>query len=160
MVCSKCGEELPRNEFNYSVEKYRKPLCRSCQQDYEPLKKKFEKQRKRSTPEAMKLYEILVKLGIPAKLEQSDGFKHIDIAIPELRVNIEVDGEHHNFSEKQALADLKRTYYSFKKGYVTLRIPNKLIQKNAYETAKYIKKFLESSEEHFEDELDDEEDLM
>ena len=53
----------------------------------------------------------------------------------------------------------KRTYYSFKKGYVTLRIPNKLIQNNAYETAKYISQFLESIEDQLEDELNDEEDF-
>lgn len=92
-------------------------------------------------------------MGFDAKLEQWDKHKHIDIAIPKLKVNIEVDGGQHNFSEKQALADLKRTYYSFKKGYFTLRIPNKLVQNNAYETAKYIKQLLESSEKQLEDEL-------
>ena len=76
--------------------------------------------------------------------------KNIDIAIPKHKVNIEVDGMQHSYSEEQALADLKRTFYSFKKGYVTLRIPNKLIQEKAYETARYIKKFIEASAEQLE----------
>jgi very-short-patch-repair endonuclease len=159
MPCSKCEQHLSKKEFNYSIENYGKPLCRDCQEEFEPLRRKFEKKCAKSTPEARKLYEILIKMGFDAKLEQWDKHKHIDIAIPELKVNIEVDGGQHNFNEKQALADLKRTYYSFKKGYVTLRIPNKLIQNNAYETAKYISQFLESIEDQLEDELNDEEDF-
>jgi len=155
MGCSKCGDGLTNAELNYSIEHYGKMLCKECQEDYEPLKRKFEKKCVRSTPEAKKLHEILIKMGFDAKLEQWDKHKHIDIAIPDLKVNIEVDGGQHNFDEKQALADLKRTSYSFKKGYVTLRIPNKLIQNNAYETAKYIKEFLNASEEQLEDEFEE-----
>ena len=47
-----------------------------------------------------------------------------------LEQHIEVDGEYHNTRPKQALADLKRTYYSFKKNYFTLRIPNSLVEKH------------------------------
>jgi very-short-patch-repair endonuclease len=81
---------------------------------------------------------------VPAQLEKFDGFKHIDIAIPEAKVNIEVDGSHHNYSTKQALADLKRTYHSFLKGYLTLRIPNSLVKNDFVleETADYIVGFL------------------
>jgi len=46
---------------------------------------------------------------------ERDGYKHIDIAIPEAKINIEIDGVHHNYNAQQALSDLKRTYYSFKK---------------------------------------------
>ncbi|PIZ52341.1 hypothetical protein COY26_04760, partial [Candidatus Woesearchaeota archaeon CG_4_10_14_0_2_um_filter_33_10] len=55
---------------------------------------------------------------------------HIDVAIPKYGINIEVDGEYHNTRPKQALADLKRTYYSYKKGFFTLRIPNSLVEKH------------------------------
>ncbi len=151
MACSKCNNPLTSKVFEYSISHYGIALCRECQEDYEPLKKKFEKQKDRSTPEAIKLYEILIKLGINAKLEQYDKFKHIDIAIPDAKINLEIDGMQHNYSEKQALADLKRTYHSFKKGYVTLHIPNKLIQEHAYETAKYLKMLIEESEDQLED---------
>ena len=155
MTCSKCNGQLSRKEFNYSIEHFSKPLCRNCQKSYAPLEAKLEKKKKKSTPEATKLYNILLKMGIKAQLEQWDGYKHIDIAIPEAKVNIEVDGMQHAYSDKQALADLKRTFHSWKKGYVTLRIPNKLLQEgNLFETAKYIKQLIESSAEQIEKDKD------
>jgi very-short-patch-repair endonuclease len=58
-------------------------------------------------------------------------------------VNIEVDGLQHGFDHKQALSDLKRTFYTSQKGYATLRIPNKLVEKHLEETADIISKFLD-----------------
>lgn len=81
----------------------------------------------RATPEARKLYFALKEKGIHALIEWWDKHKHIDIAIPEADINIEVDGPLHNIKPQQALQDLKRTYYSFKQGFFTLRIPNSLI---------------------------------
>lgn len=81
----------------------------------------------RSTPETQKLCFALQGQGVKALIDFWDGYKHIDIAIPEAKLNIEVDGVQHNKNPKQALSDLMRTYYSFKKGYFTLRIPNSLI---------------------------------
>jgi len=49
------------------------------------------------------------------------------------------------------MADLKRTYYSFKKGYVTFRIPNALIAHHLQETARYIQKIIEASEDQLEE---------
>ena len=158
MSCSKCNKAIQKTEFNYSIERYGIILCRDCQKNYINLERKHRERKKKSTPEAIKLCEILIKLGFDAKLEQWDGYKHIDIAIPEYMINIEVDGMQHQYSEKRALSDLKRTYYSFRRGYVTLRIPNKLIQEKVYETAEYIKKFIETSEEQVE-EIYDEGDL-
>jgi very-short-patch-repair endonuclease len=105
------------------------------------------------TKEQLELYNALKKRGAPAKLEKWDGHKHIDIAIPEARVNIEVDGIHHNTSKKQALSDLLRTYYSFRKGYVTLRIPNILVRdkETLEETADFIIDFLNESNEQLDD---------
>ena len=101
----------------------------------------------KSTPEARQLGDLLRHYGWKVELEKWDGHKHIDIAIVECKVNIEVDGLQHGYSHKQALADLERTYYSFKKGYVTLRIPNVLV--HDYEaqkiTAELINKFLRTS---------------
>ncbi len=70
----------------------------------------------------------LKKKGIPVTLEKWDGYKHIDLAIPKVKLNIEVDGAHHNFESEQALSDLKRTAHSLKKEYYTIRIPNSLIK--------------------------------
>jgi len=120
----------------------------------------------KSTPEARELGRLLKSYGWKVELEKWDGHKHVDIAITEVKVNIEVDGSQHNLSPEQARADLMRTYYSFKKGYITLRIPNVLVRdvRTVEETAKFIDKFLRESdrqletEENYDDDFDDEDD--
>jgi very-short-patch-repair endonuclease len=99
------------------------------------------------TSEVQRLGKLLSGYGWKVELEKYDGYKHIDIAVTEARVNIEVDGRQHHTSTRQAFADLERTYYSFKKGFITLRIPNILVRNPAVidETAKFINKFLQES---------------
>jgi very-short-patch-repair endonuclease len=104
-----------------------------------------------TTAEAIDLYLSLKRRGVPAELEKFDGFKTIDIAVVDARVNIEVDGLMHNSNHKQALADLKRTCYSFQKGYFTLRIPNALIRESLEETADYITDFLMENKNRLRD---------
>lgn len=106
------------------------------------------------TTEAKKLYYELKRRRVPAYLEKDDGYKKIDIAIPKAKINIEVDGQQHNFNPNQALRDLKRTYYSFLKGYFTLRIPNSLIRDYLKETADLIVKILNESHEQLNDDKD------
>ena len=154
--CSVCEGVVSKPEFDFSIKNYGKVICRACQKDYANLKNKHELRKKKSTPEAQKIFDILIKNGFNAQLEKWDGHKHIDIAIPEFKVNIEVDGLQHH-SEKQALADLKRTYHSFKKGYITLRIPNELVRGNyLYDTAKFIMEILRASESQLDKELKEE----
>lgn len=164
--CSKCNEDIMEKEYNYSKEHYGKILCRACQGNNQKIRvSKFSKRGDRvasfkkrgGTPEARELYNVLKIMGIDAELEKYDGYKTIDIAIPSKMVNIEIDGMQHSYNSKQALSDLKRTYYSFKKGYVTLRIPNSLIKNNLHETATYIAGFLKSSEDRLEEDLEEEE---
>lgn len=109
----------------------------------------------KATPEAVKLYNALKKEKVPAYLEKWDGYKHIDIAIPEAMINIEIDGSHHNLHSKQALADLKRTYFSFKKGYFTLRIPNSLIREHLDEVVDLVIEILNESNDQLDSEDDD-----
>ena len=71
-----------------------------------------------------------------------DGNKTIDIAVVDAKVNIEVDCHQHVSNPKQVLSDLKRTYFSLQKGFLTLRIPNALIREYLEETADYITAFL------------------
>lgn len=134
--CIECNRFLEWEVFNWSVNNYGIPLCMNHQ---------YWISESGATDEAIALYIALRLRGVPAELEKYDGFKTIDIAIPEAKVNIEVDGVHHNLQHKQALADLKRTYHSFLKGYFTLRIPNTLIKWSIDETADYIVDFLNES---------------
>lgn len=159
--CSQCKETISEEVYQFSVDHFSRALCREHQKENNPktyTAKRSSKNKPEPTPEAITLYNILKKLGYNAKLEKWDGHKHIDIAIPDLKINIEVDGMQHSYDKNQALADLKRTSYSFKKGYMTFRIPNKLIQEDAYATGKYLKKILESSKEQLEEELEGDED--
>ena len=119
-----------------SYTKHKNGLCLKCYEIKEEIKKvplikkitkKEEKAKAKATPQAKEISDELRKRGIPTFLELWDGHKHIDIAMPQYKINIEVDGGHHNTRPKQALADLQRTFYSYKKGYFTLRIPNSLV---------------------------------
>ena len=130
-LCLECNGTISYQVYNYSCDYFGIPLCMSHQ-------KWIKEQERVSTFSAISLYFALKQRGVPAQLEKFDGYKHIDIAIPEARVNIEVDGGHHNYDNRQALADLKRTYHSFLKGYLTLRIPNSLVEYSLEETADYI----------------------
>lgn len=137
MYCLECNNAISLRVFEYSTEKYGIPLCIIHQEWIELISKQ-------TTYETIRLYFALKARGVSAELEKFDGYKHIDIAIVEAKVNIEVDGGHHIFSNKQALADLKRTFYSFQKGFLTLRIPNSLVydEDDLEETADYIVDFL------------------
>jgi very-short-patch-repair endonuclease len=85
---------------------------------------------KQSTHEAKELRAALEKLGIRVLAEVYDGHKHIDLSIPDARINIEVDGSQHLTDPYQILKDIKRTHYSELLGYETLRIPNSAIHSN------------------------------
>lgn len=137
LYCLECDCPIQRDVYDYSTDYFGIPLCR-------PHQIWIKKQAAISTHPAMQLYFLLKENGVPAELEKFDGYKSVDIVIEEAKVHIEVDGGHHNYNNKQALADLKRTFYSFKKGYITLRIPNSLMRndKDAEETAEYITDFL------------------
>lgn len=118
--CKKCG----------AYTKYENGLCKNCynRRNTSSPRTFGNSTFRQPTPQARKLHDALKRRGIPAELEKWEGHKHIDIAIPSARINIEVDGQHHNFNDEQAFSDLQRTFFSFEKGYYTLRIPNSLIE--------------------------------
>jgi len=97
------------------------------------------KENKKYSKYSENLYKTLLSRGLPVELEKFDGHKTIDIACVPAKLNIEIDGIQHAFY-KQALSDLKRTYYSLEQDYFTLRIPNNLIKKNPEEVASWVEK--------------------
>ena len=129
MYCLECNRSIYSNVYNFSMDRYSFPLCIDHQRWCDNHK---------ATDEAIWLYFLLKERGIPAELEKYDGHKSVDIVVEKAKVHIEVDGGHHNYNSRQALTDLKRTYYAFKKGYFTLRIPNSLIYSNPDETVNEI----------------------
>lgn len=82
----------------------------------------------RSTPEARKLGDYISNFGWNVEPEKWDGHKHIDLAITKAKVNIEVDGRQHALNPVQAFRDQMRDYYSSRKGFETIRIPNSLLR--------------------------------
>jgi very-short-patch-repair endonuclease len=78
--------------------------------------------------EARDLKEALEQRGVRVYVELDDGHKSIDIAIPKAKLNVEVDGIQHLTNPHQIVADLHRGYYSHKKGYNTMHIPNEMIR--------------------------------
>lgn len=87
------------------------------------------------TKEAVDLKKAIEEKGVVVYAELDDGYKHIDLAIPRARINVEVDGIKHLTDHKQILADLSRGYYSHKNGYDTIHIPNEMICKHLQEIA-------------------------
>jgi very-short-patch-repair endonuclease len=130
--CLECNQSLTEGVIEFSTNNFGISLS----MQHQDWKRQMQSQ---TTFEAIRLYFALKKRGVRAEMEKFDGYKHIDIAIPEAKVNIEVDGRQHH-DKGQALADLKRTYHSFIKGYLTLRIPNNLVYDDNIleETAQYI----------------------
>ena len=72
----------------------------------------------------------LKKRGIPCEFEAYDGHKHVDIAIHDIKLYIEVDGLQHSLDPDQLLNDLKRDKFSNEGGYQTKRFNNEVIDKH------------------------------
>lgn len=79
------------------------------------------------TTQAYLLKEALEKFGVKVELEHFDGYKHVDLFLPEARVNIEVDGLQHLTISEQIIRDFNREYHDDRKGYNTLHIQNVVI---------------------------------
>ena len=138
--CIECSFKIPYEVYEFSINHFGYPLCRHDQDWirnmlYDNI----------TTQQTINLYLALKSCNVPAEIEKYDGFKHIDIAIPRHKINIEIDGFHHHSNPYQALQDLKRTYYSYKKGFFTIRVPNSLIENKLDDAVEYILMFLNES---------------
>ena len=138
--CVECKRRISEAVFDYSVNEFGFPLCINHQNWLRSL---FENPN--VSTDAIMLYLALKSRNVPAILEAYDGYKSVDISVPEARIHIEVDGGHHNYNHYQAMMDLKRTYYSFLDGYYTVRIPNALVRNNFNETADVLVELLAES---------------
>jgi len=125
-ACYECGKELSEKQYHFCMYKFGKPACARHQ--------KFLK----ATPQQKKLYKALQDKGIDCELEKYDGYKSVDLAIPSVKLIIEVDGIHHVKSAKQMDTDIKRTEHSLKKGWHTIRYRNRDIEEDVYGVANTI----------------------
>ena len=145
MYCLICKNGIDNQVAEYSKKNFGYYLCRKHQ---EFIRAKMSES---ATSQSVRLYLELIKRGIRAEIEKFDGYKTIDIAVVEAKINIEVDGAHHNYSSKQAITDLRRTFYSFRKGYYTIRIPNSIIETELMETADLVAEMVDKSRDELSD---------
>ena len=80
------------------------------------------------TKEATDLKNALENKGVRVLVELHDGHKHIDLALPQGKINVEVDGIQHLTNPDQIVTDLSRGYYSHKNGFDTMHIPNEMVR--------------------------------
>ncbi|MEN9621893.1 MAG: hypothetical protein RLZZ67_327 [Candidatus Parcubacteria bacterium] len=80
-----------------------------------------------ATPQVTALDKALKEIGVKTVLEHWDGHKHIDIAILDAKMFIEVDGLYHFVNAEQIEKDFKRNHFSDGDDFVTMRITNQLI---------------------------------
>lgn len=117
--CSFCNSEIDGRTFEFSKKHFNKPLCLKHQ----------------GPRPQQNLYYALRNRGIKCEYEFFDGHKHIDIAIHQAQLFLEIDGRHHLIDPKQFEADLKRTIHSQYSGYITRHISNTDIETNLNEIA-------------------------
>jgi very-short-patch-repair endonuclease len=149
--CSFCKRSISEAEKEYSLKHYGKYLCYAHQKTEKQFHKSpstnYQKSASYSkttnskiTPQAKKLSEALKRRGIKHKLEDYDGYKHVDISIPWANLNIEIDGKQHSLSAKQFYADLERGTYSAEDGIATKRFTNEDIDRYVEQIAGAIAK--------------------
>lgn len=133
-VCSQCGITITKGVYDFFKDNFGIALCMPHQKGKH---KKIETTDEnistllRATPEALRLKTGLTDKGWKVIHEDKDEHKHVDLAIHEAKIVIEVDGSHHNRNSKQDITDIKRTFHDFvNKDIITLRIPNSVMNDN------------------------------
>lgn len=134
LFCSACRKTITKGIYDFSMDNFAVPLCINCQKGKQ---KKIETKDEnisallRATPEALRLKTGLTDKGWRVIHEDKDRYKHVDLAIREAKIVIEVDGSHHNSNSKQGISDIKRTFHDFvNNDIITLRIPNSVMNDN------------------------------
>jgi very-short-patch-repair endonuclease len=136
--CNICKKNIDEEVYNYSMNHYKKPLCRVHQKEQKKDKKPNIYKKKYcgkyakgfvSTTDVL-LYNALRKRNIQCDIAKFDGNKTVDIAIKWAKIYIEIDGTEHRTNPNNMLRDIKRDEYSSKKGYHTLRFTKWDIEKN------------------------------
>ena len=119
LYCSICNREIEKKVFYYSKTKFGKALC-------------YEHQ---GTKTQRDLYFELKKRGLFPEFESFDGHKHVDIAIHDAKLYIELDGDHHFSDPEQLEADILRDQFSMDEGYTTRRFSNREVDDNLHKIA-------------------------
>ncbi len=87
------------------------------------------------TPQENALTLELNKRGIFVHQQYFDGYKHIDLYLPDARINIEVDGLQHLINPKRIVEDFHREYHADINGYHNIHITNGTLMHHLNEIA-------------------------
>ena len=88
--CSVCKEVITKREYQYSKDNFDKALCRKHQKGSDSNEN--QSSLAIATNESNRLFVPLVQKGWHVESESYDGYKHVDLSIPDAKVDIEVDG--------------------------------------------------------------------
>ncbi len=151
--CAHCGKPVDDELAEIAIDCHEKTLCFKHQKEASD-----EREKRAPKPVIMKCENTLRNELMQQKpdlylLQQKwDGYKHIDLTLPHYMLNIEVDGPYHKRKYKPhhkepyevMLTDFIRDYYSFRRGWVTIRVSNELVENKLEKTAHYILRFAEA----------------
>jgi uncharacterized Zn finger protein (UPF0148 family) len=121
--CSICQKDIGKHVYETSNRTFGKPLCEEHQ----------------GSENHRNLYFALKKRGVPCEFEAYDGFKHVDIAIHEIKLYIEVEGMLNAIDPNQFFEELKNDNFSAQGNYQTKRLNNDFITGNLDKLADTIK---------------------
>lgn len=132
--CLECQIIISNGVYDFSMDNFGVALCMNHQKGKAKIiriKNENISDLLRATTEALRLKTGLADRGWKVIHEDKDEHKCVDLAIPEAKIVIEVDGSHHNRNSKQGISDIKRTFHDFvNKDIITLRIPNSVMNDN------------------------------
>ena len=121
--CAICKAELDKETHESSIRNFNKALCEKHQ----------------GTENHRSLYFALKKRGVPCEFEAYDGYKHVDIAIHELKLYIEVEGTLNAIDPDQFFAELTNDNLSNQGNYQTKRLNNDFISNHLDQIADTLK---------------------
>ncbi|WP_373073818.1 hypothetical protein [Zeaxanthinibacter enoshimensis] len=133
MTCLECHKELSYIDHKNSMELFDVELCKK---HYDRLLRL--NRRHKTSLQAIRLYYGLKEAGENPMLAWWDGKKSVDIALPRVKLNVEIDHEPHLYSHKRAMEELEEAMHSMNDGFTTLRIPHMLIAEKMRETVQDI----------------------
>ncbi|KYK32989.1 MAG: hypothetical protein AYK22_06715 [Thermoplasmatales archaeon SG8-52-3] len=121
--CAVCNKELDKETYEDSMNKFNKALCAEHQ----------------GTEPHRNLFFALKDRGIPCEFEAYDGYRHIDIAIHDIKLYIEIGEVLTEINPSQFLADLKKDTFSNQGNYQTKRLNIEFIDDHLNEIADTLK---------------------
>ena len=121
--CVVCNKEIDKETFEESNNKFNKALCAEHQ----------------GTEHHRNLFFALKDRGVPCEFEAYDGYRHVDIAIHEIKLYIEIGEVLNEINPQQFLADLKKDMFSNQGNYQTRRLNIEFIDGHLNEIADTLK---------------------